>query len=137
MPVVCSSAPKDSTVLFGSTNLRRLRQRLPFPASHSEANWDLAVPGEKCFRERNFSCFCEDYLIKNVLRGETNLKALEGWNLENWSDERLQNEAAQADPARFGELYENNFERVYAYIARRVRDREEVQDLTSEVFHLL
>jgi RNA polymerase sigma-70 factor, ECF subfamily len=50
-------------------------------------------------------------------------------------DERLLIEAAQRDPSRFAELYENNFDRVYAYIARRVRGREEVQDLTSEVFH--
>jgi RNA polymerase sigma-70 factor (ECF subfamily) len=44
-------------------------------------------------------------------------------------------EAAQKDPGRFGELYENNFERVYAYVARRVGNREEAQDLTAEVFH--
>ncbi|MGA2845828.1 MAG: sigma-70 family RNA polymerase sigma factor [Candidatus Acidiferrales bacterium] len=49
--------------------------------------------------------------------------------------ERRLVEAAQKDPGRFGELYENNFERVYAYIARRVGDREEAQDLTAEVFH--
>ena len=49
--------------------------------------------------------------------------------------ERLLIEAAQRDPARFAELYENNFDRVYAYIARRVRDRNDAEDLTSEVFH--
>src|SRR5262249_10999205 len=43
--------------------------------------------------------------------------------------------AAQEDPSRFAELYERNFGRVYAYIARRVRDRVDVQDLTSHVFH--
>jgi RNA polymerase sigma-70 factor (ECF subfamily) len=63
------------------------------------------------------------------------LKALENQNLDHQNEERLQVEAAQQDPARFAELYENNFERVYAYIAHRVRDREEAQDLTSEVFH--
>jgi RNA polymerase sigma-70 factor, ECF subfamily len=62
------------------------------------------------------------------------LKALEDKNLRNPNDERLQVEAARQDPARFGELYENNFERVYAYLARRARDRDEAQDLTSEVF---
>jgi RNA polymerase sigma-70 factor, ECF subfamily len=51
------------------------------------------------------------------------------------ADERRLVEAAQKDPGRFGELYENNFERVYAYIARRVGNREEAQDLTAEVFH--
>jgi RNA polymerase sigma-70 factor, ECF subfamily len=63
------------------------------------------------------------------------LKALEDKNLGNPIDERLQVEAAQQDPARFGELYENNFERVYAYLARRTRDRDDAQDLTAEVFH--
>jgi RNA polymerase sigma-70 factor, ECF subfamily len=50
-------------------------------------------------------------------------------------EERLLVEAAQKDPSRFGELYERHFERVYAFIARRVAHREEAQDLTSEVFH--
>jgi RNA polymerase sigma-70 factor (ECF subfamily) len=49
-------------------------------------------------------------------------------------DERRLIEAAQKDPRRFGELYERNFERVYAFIARRVRDRHEAEDVTSEVF---
>jgi RNA polymerase sigma-70 factor (ECF subfamily) len=51
------------------------------------------------------------------------------------ADERLLVEAAQKDPARFAELYESNFERVYAYVVRRVGDRAETEDLTSEVFH--
>jgi RNA polymerase sigma-70 factor (ECF subfamily) len=51
------------------------------------------------------------------------------------AQERLLVEAAQRDPSRFGELYENNFERVYAFIARRVRDRDVAEDLTSDVFH--
>src|SRR5690242_5113853 len=50
------------------------------------------------------------------------------------SEQRLV-EAAQADPSRFAELYERHFDRVYAFIARRVRDRGETEDLTSEVFH--
>jgi RNA polymerase sigma-70 factor (ECF subfamily) len=49
-------------------------------------------------------------------------------------DERLLIEAAQKDPRRFGELYERNFDRVYAFIARRVRDRHEAEDVTAEVF---
>ncbi|MGH9454308.1 MAG: RNA polymerase sigma factor, partial [Terriglobia bacterium] len=44
-------------------------------------------------------------------------------------------EAAQRDPAKFAELYEINFERVYAFIARRVSNRDEAQDLTADVFH--
>jgi RNA polymerase sigma-70 factor (ECF subfamily) len=54
--------------------------------------------------------------------------------LKKEADERLLIEAAQKDPARFADLYEINFERVYAYIVRRVRDRAETEDLTSEVF---
>jgi RNA polymerase sigma-70 factor (ECF subfamily) len=49
--------------------------------------------------------------------------------------ERLAIEAAQKDPARFAELYETNFERVYAFVARRVNGRNEAEDVTSEVFH--
>jgi RNA polymerase sigma-70 factor, ECF subfamily len=44
-------------------------------------------------------------------------------------------EAAQRDPACFAQLYENNFERVYAFIARRVHDRDQAEDLTADVFH--
>jgi len=55
--------------------------------------------------------------------------------LRKEADERLLVEAAQKDPARFAELYEDNFERVYAYVVRRVGDRAETEDLTSEVFH--
>lgn len=54
---------------------------------------------------------------------------------EKEMEERRAIEAAQKDPARFAELYESNFERVYAFIARRVRDRNEAEDVTSEVFH--
>jgi RNA polymerase sigma-70 factor (ECF subfamily) len=50
-------------------------------------------------------------------------------------DERLLIEAAKRDPRRFADLYEINFDRVYAFVARRVGNREEAQDLTSEVFH--
>src|SRR5215510_5038120 len=49
--------------------------------------------------------------------------------------ERLLIEAAQKDPSRFAELYEANFERVYAFIVRRVLDRHDAEDLTAEVFH--
>ena len=51
------------------------------------------------------------------------------------AEERLLVEAAQKDPRRFGELYERNFERVYAYVVRRVQNRHIAEDLTSDVFH--
>jgi RNA polymerase sigma-70 factor (ECF subfamily) len=50
------------------------------------------------------------------------------------TDDRLRIEAAQRDPSRFGELYEQNFYRVYAYLARRVGSRQEAEDLTADVF---
>jgi RNA polymerase sigma-70 factor (ECF subfamily) len=50
-------------------------------------------------------------------------------------DERFLIEAAQQDPGRFAELYEKNFTRVYAYVARRVHSRVDAEDLTSHVFH--
>ncbi|HEX6045558.1 MAG TPA: RNA polymerase sigma factor [Pyrinomonadaceae bacterium] len=50
------------------------------------------------------------------------------------SDERVLIEAAQQDPGRFAELYEQNFHRVYAYVARRIYDRSEIQDVTAYVF---
>jgi RNA polymerase sigma-70 factor, ECF subfamily len=50
------------------------------------------------------------------------------------SDERVLIEAAQNDPGRFAELYERHFHQVYAYIARRIQDRSEAQDLTAYVF---
>lgn len=55
--------------------------------------------------------------------------------LKKEPDERLLIEAAQYDPARFAELYDDNFERVYAYVARRVENRSDAEDLTAEVFH--
>lgn len=56
-------------------------------------------------------------------------------SVTNQADERLLIEAAQRDPSRFADLYERNFERVYAYVSRRVGNRSEAEDVTSEVFH--
>lgn len=53
----------------------------------------------------------------------------------NQPEERLLVEAAQRDPAHFADLYEFNFERVYAYVSRRLMDRGAAEDLTAEVFH--
>jgi RNA polymerase sigma-70 factor (ECF subfamily) len=49
--------------------------------------------------------------------------------------ERLLIEAAQEDPSRFAQLYEENFARVWAFVIRRVHDRVIAQDITSDVFH--
>jgi RNA polymerase sigma-70 factor (ECF subfamily) len=49
--------------------------------------------------------------------------------------EKSQIEAAQKDPSRFAELYEQHFASIYAFIVSRVRNRIEAQDLTADVFH--
>jgi RNA polymerase sigma-70 factor (ECF subfamily) len=51
------------------------------------------------------------------------------------AEERLLVEAAQMDPSRFAELYDIHFERIYAFVVRRLRDRDKAEDVTSEVFH--
>jgi RNA polymerase sigma-70 factor, ECF subfamily len=51
------------------------------------------------------------------------------------ASERRLIEAAQQDPSRFAALYEIHFERVYAYVSRRLANRETAEDVTSEVFH--
>src|SRR6185295_18002386 len=50
------------------------------------------------------------------------------------TEERRLVEAAQRDRACFADVYERYFELVYAYVARRVRERAATEDLTSEVF---
>jgi RNA polymerase sigma-70 factor (ECF subfamily) len=69
------------------------------------------------------------------LNAVANFAHLSSLNDAGLKDERLLIEAAQHDPSRFAELYENNFHRVYAFVARRVNDRDEAQDITAEVFH--
>jgi RNA polymerase sigma-70 factor, ECF subfamily len=39
------------------------------------------------------------------------------------------------DKERFADLYEDNFDRIYAYVSKRLRDRTAAQDITSDVFH--
>jgi RNA polymerase sigma-70 factor (ECF subfamily) len=54
--------------------------------------------------------------------------------VDDSSGEQVLIAAAQRDRRRFGELYEEHFERVYAFVLRRVRHREEAEDATSETF---
>lgn len=49
-------------------------------------------------------------------------------------DDRSLVEAAQADPARFAELYDRHVDRVYAFVSRRRGDRASAEDITSQVF---
>ena len=49
-------------------------------------------------------------------------------------DDRLLIEAAQADPARFVEIYERYVDRIYAFVSRRTENRAAAEDITSQVF---
>jgi len=69
--------------------------------------------------------------------GPRNFSGLRADDINDMSeahDERALVEAAQRDPSRFADLYEQNFYRVYAYIVRRVGDRHQAEDLTADVF---
>ena len=49
-------------------------------------------------------------------------------------DERTMVAAAQADPARFEELYDRYVHRVFGFVSRRVGNRATAEDITSAVF---
>jgi RNA polymerase sigma-70 factor (ECF subfamily) len=49
-------------------------------------------------------------------------------------DDRLLIEAAQADPARFVEIYDRYVDRIYAFVGRRTGNRATAEDITSHVF---
>jgi RNA polymerase sigma-70 factor, ECF subfamily len=49
-------------------------------------------------------------------------------------DDRYLIEAAQADPARFVEIYQRYFDRIYAFVSRRTENRAAAEDITSQVF---
>jgi RNA polymerase sigma-70 factor (ECF subfamily) len=49
-------------------------------------------------------------------------------------DDRLLIEAAQADSARFVEIYERYVGRIYAFVSRRTENRAVAEDITSQVF---
>jgi Sigma-70 region 2 len=49
-------------------------------------------------------------------------------------DDRPLIQAAQADPARFVELYDRYVDRVYTFVSSRTADRAAAEDITSEVF---
>jgi RNA polymerase sigma-70 factor, ECF subfamily len=53
---------------------------------------------------------------------------------ETTEDDRVLIEAAQADPARFVEIYDRYIDRIYAFASRRCRNRAAAEDITSQVF---
>ena len=78
-------------------------------------------------------------MLWKARNAENELKAAkteaDSGNVDSGKAELLLIEAARKDPARFGDLYERYFDRVYAYVARRVGNRDAAQDLTADVFH--
>ena len=78
-------------------------------------------------------------MLWKARNAENELKApkteADSGNVDSRNDELLLITAAQKDPARFGDIYERYFDRVYAYVARRVGSRDAAQDLTADVFH--
>jgi RNA polymerase sigma-70 factor, ECF subfamily len=93
--------------------------------------WNDLLLFDVCNRAttRNTVALAPFMLMKGGL-SESGLKASEAVERE-----RLQIEAAQKEPRRFAELYDGHFARVYAYVARRVANRAEAEDVTAEVFH--
>ncbi len=86
----------------------------------------------------NYTCQNTTVTFSRLASFNNRIRRCEDWldlSQATETEERLLIEAAQRDPSRFAELYEQNFHRVYAYVARRVRDRVEIQDLTAQVFH--
>lgn len=53
---------------------------------------------------------------------------------EREAERRRLVEAAQQDRAHFVEVYEEYFDLVYAYVARRTKSRDDAEDMTAEVF---
>jgi RNA polymerase sigma-70 factor (ECF subfamily) len=49
-------------------------------------------------------------------------------------DDRLLIEAAQADSARFVDIYERYVDRIYAVVSRRTGNRATAEDITSQTF---
>ncbi len=50
------------------------------------------------------------------------------------NEESLIRRAQQSDPVALTQIYEENFDRIYRYIALKIGDRTEAEDLTQQVF---
>lgn len=109
-------------------------QETKFVSHHRTANGEKNTSNR--IVDRNLLLLTPVYLSEEQSGpAENAVRALETKN-DDRTDERLLIKAAQRDPLCFADLYETNFERVYAYIASRVHDRDAAQDLTAEVFQV-
>ncbi len=50
------------------------------------------------------------------------------------SEEDLVRRAQRREPDAFGRLYEEHFDRIYRYVVLRVRNQEDAEDITQQVF---
>ena len=56
-----------------------------------------------------------------------------GWSVPQ-DEESLVQRAKQRDQKAFAQLYEENFDRIYRYVALRIGDNTEAEDVTQQVF---
>jgi RNA polymerase sigma-70 factor (ECF subfamily) len=49
-------------------------------------------------------------------------------------EEDLVSRAQRREPEAFGQLYEENFDRIYRYVVLRVRNQADAEDITQQVF---
>jgi RNA polymerase sigma-70 factor (ECF subfamily) len=54
--------------------------------------------------------------------------------LEVHREEDLVRRAQRREPEAFGQLYEEHFDRIYRYVMLRVRNQEDAEDITQQVF---
>jgi RNA polymerase sigma-70 factor (ECF subfamily) len=54
--------------------------------------------------------------------------------LEVHREEDLVRRAQRREPEAFGQLYEEHFDRIYRYVILRVRNQEDAEDITQQVF---
>ena len=68
------------------------------------------------------------------MAGRLNVPDFAGSTAGELEEAELVRRAQQGDARAFGALYEQHVDRVYAYIAHRVGNRADAEDLTEEVF---
>jgi len=67
-------------------------------------------------------------------QGNTILPAKPVGGCQVQDEESLVRRAQQRDPEAFAQLYEEHFDRIYRYVALRIGDKIEAEDMTQQVF---